>query len=79
MELSNYDGPGNEKRATQVDTRLPACGLPANRNLSGRGIHVDPAALLMPLSGIIRQGVFPGLVERMPDHRMTLQLSSRGR
>jgi hypothetical protein len=70
VELADHDRAGKARRAAQVDARLPACDLAANRDLSGRDIHVDPAALLVASSGIIRQGILPGLVECVPDRRI---------
>ena len=72
MELADHDGTWNMERATQVDTRLPACHLATNCDLTRRGIHVDPAALLVASSLVIRQGILPGLVERVPDCRIIL-------
>jgi hypothetical protein len=54
VELADHDGTWNRERAAQVNTRLPTCHLAANRDLTSRGIHVNPAALLVASSGVIR-------------------------
>ncbi len=72
MELADYHETGYGRRASQVDTRLPACHLAANRSLSSGSIQVNPAALLVASIRIIRQRILPGLVERVPDRRIIL-------
>ncbi len=54
VELADHDRTGKRRRATQIDTRLPACHLAANRNFSRFDVHVDPTALLVTPDGIVR-------------------------
>jgi hypothetical protein len=53
VELADHDGTGNGRRVAQVDARLPACYSAESRNLTGLGIHVNPAALLVAFGRII--------------------------
>ncbi len=55
VELTDHNGARKERRAAQVDTRLSACRLAPSLNLSGRGIHENPTALLMAPNRIIRK------------------------
>jgi hypothetical protein len=54
VELADHDRARKERRAAEVDTRLPARRLAANRYFPGRGTHVDPAALLVAAGWIVR-------------------------
>jgi len=54
VELADHDESRKERRMAEVDARLLASSLVANRDLSGRGLHVDPASLLVAPCGIAR-------------------------
>jgi len=53
VELADDHKTKKERRAAEVDTRLLADRLAANRDFSGRGVHIDPATLLVASSGIV--------------------------
>jgi hypothetical protein len=72
VELADHDGTRKERRPTEIDTRLLARRLAANRNFSSRGVHVDPTALLVASRGILRSGILPGLLKCVPYRRMAL-------
>ena len=65
------------RRMAQIDRRLSAvCGATGG-DLAGREIHVNPAALFMPVFRVIGLGLCPDFVQRPYDNRVGEKLTGR--
>jgi hypothetical protein len=55
VELSHHNPPVDFGRIGQADGRLPPSGRAAHFNFAGGQVLVNPAALFVPPSRIVRQ------------------------